>query len=94
MLLKTVHSQETATESITLKFFEPGHTSMAADATHQSISKNLRRKRLMEGFAYETATSAAGPQTIKMEPGVKMVATEDEVRRHAMQRLSESNERP
>ena len=94
-LLKTVHSQETATETITLKFFEPGHTSMAADATHQSISKNLRRKGLVEDFAdYEAATSAAGPQTIKMEPGVNMIATEDEVSRHALKRLSESNERP
>ena len=68
---------------------------MAADATHQSISKNVRRKGLVEDFAdYEAATSAAGLQTIKMEPEVSMVATEDEVSRHALKRLSESNEKP
>ena len=49
----------------------------------------------MEDFAdYEAATSAAGPQTIKMEPGVNMVVTEDEVSRYALKRLSDSNERP
>lgn len=94
-LIKAVHSAETLTETITLKFFEPGHTSMAADAVHQAISKNLRRRDRVEDFKdFETATTQAGPTVIVMEPGINMVATEDGISRHALKLLADEAQRP
>ena len=38
-LLKVAHSTATRMQTVTLKFLEPGHTSISADAIHQVISK-------------------------------------------------------
>ena len=38
-LLKAVHSKKKRTQRITMKYLETGHTSMSADAVHQTISK-------------------------------------------------------
>ena len=73
-LLKAVNSPSSGTNSITLKFFEPGHTSMSADAVHQVVSKNLKRRDAVEDFKdYEDATGDAGVRSIVMEPGQNMV---------------------
>ena len=53
-------------------------SSMAADATHHAISKNLRRNGVDDDFAdYVAATTAAGPRSIRMEPRINMIVTED-----------------
>ncbi|KAF0305664.1 hypothetical protein FJT64_022748 [Amphibalanus amphitrite] len=49
-LLKAIHSPRTKTKTITMKYFEPGHTSMSADATHQVLSKNLSRRGIVEDW--------------------------------------------
>ena len=92
-LQKTVHSPETATKTITLKFFELGLTSMAADATHHAISKNLRRNGVDDDFAdYVSATTAAGSRSIRMESGINMIVTKDQVSRHALKWLAGGND--
>jgi hypothetical protein len=37
-------------ESITLKFFEPGHTFMAADSVHAAIEKQMKKKKNIWDF--------------------------------------------
>ena len=37
-------------ESITLKYFEPGHTFMSADAFHHMIEQGIRKERRIENF--------------------------------------------
>ena len=94
-LLKTVHSNATSTETITLKFLEPGHTSMSADAIHQVVSKNLRRAGKVEDLQdYVNETENAGVKVVIMKPGVNMVQTEDSISRHALKVLAEEGERP
>ena len=94
-LLKAVHSPCTSTRSITLKFFEPGHTAMSADAIHQVISKNLKRKGVVEDFQdYLDSTADAGVRCTVMEPGKNMVEAEDAISRHSLKVLAEQGLRP
>ena len=94
-LLQTIHSPGTATQTISLKFLEPGHTSMSADAVHQVVSKNLRRAGKVEDLQdYVTATEAAGVKVTIMKPAVNMVKTDDHISRHALKTLAEEALRP
>ena len=94
-LLKVVHSNTTQTETVTLKYLEPGHTSMSADAIHQVVSKNLRRAGKVEDMQdYVTANEDAGVRVLCMQPGVNMVQTEDAISRHALKVLADEGERP
>ena len=36
--------------TITLKYFEPGHTFMSADSFHAMIEKGIRRKNKLQDF--------------------------------------------
>ncbi|VEN33902.1 unnamed protein product [Callosobruchus maculatus] len=45
-----VNSSEVAVEDITIKFFEPGHTFMAADAFHHQVELALKRKKKVYDF--------------------------------------------
>ena len=45
VLLTFVQQADNATNVITLKFLEPGHTSMSADAAHQLVQKKLSRTK-------------------------------------------------
>nr|CAI5862461.1 unnamed protein product [Callosobruchus analis] len=40
-----VNSSEVALENLTIKFFESGHTFMAADSFHHQVELSLKRKR-------------------------------------------------
>ena len=68
---------------------------MSADAIHQVISKNLKRRGIVEDFAdYVDATADAGVQCVVMEPGKNMVEVEDGVSRHALKVLADQGLRP
>lgn len=49
-LLYFVNSTETATENITVKYFQPGHTFMSADAFHHQVEQSLRRNKKVYDF--------------------------------------------
>jgi hypothetical protein len=58
MLVQAIHFFNF--ESITLKFFEPGHTFMAADSVHAAIEKQMKKKKSIwdfQDFANVVATS-------------------------------------
>ena len=81
-LMTAINCPSTSTQSITLKFFEPGHTSMSADAVHQVVAKNLKRMARVEDFQdYAEATEAAGVRCVVMEPGSNMVRIDDAITR-------------
>nr|CAI5839646.1 unnamed protein product [Callosobruchus analis] len=45
-----VNSSEVALENLTIKFFEPGHTFMAADSFHHQVELSLKRKKKVCDF--------------------------------------------
>lgn len=49
-LIYIVNSSEVAFEDITLKFFEPGHTFMAADHFHHQVELSLKRRKKVYDF--------------------------------------------
>ncbi|KAF0306555.1 Protein PELPK1 [Amphibalanus amphitrite] len=94
-LMTAINCPSTSTQSITLKFFEPGHTSMSADAVHQVVAKNLKRMARVEDFQdYAEATEAAGVRCVVMEPGSNMVRIEDAISRYALKMLGDQGLRP
>ena len=94
-LLQAIHSPNTGTETISIKYLEPGHTSMSADAIHQVVSKNLKRLGMVQDIQdYITATEDAGVKVTVMQPGVNMVKTEDCISRPALKTLADQDERP
>ena len=48
LLVNEVNGKYSASESIILKYFEPGHTFMSADSFHHLIEQGMRRKRNIE----------------------------------------------
>jgi hypothetical protein len=54
-LVKAVHIFKF--ETITLKFFEPGHTFMAADSVHAAIEKQMKKQKEVFDFPHFVATS-------------------------------------
>lgn len=53
-LLRWVHREDVATQTITIKYLEKGHTFMASDAQHASAGQKLKRQRTVldiEDFA-------------------------------------------
>ena len=93
-LLKVVHSAKTSIERITIKYFETGHTSMSADAAHQTISKNMRRSPLEDFEDFVKVTEASVPRVLEMRPGTNMVLVEDGVSRHRWTALNNDGGRP
>nr|CAI5863597.1 unnamed protein product [Callosobruchus analis] len=45
-----VNSSEVASENLSIKFFEPGHTFMAADSFHHQVELSLKRKKKVYDF--------------------------------------------
>lgn len=50
-LMFIVNSSEVALDEIILKFFEPGHTFMAADHFHHQVELSLKRRKKVYDFA-------------------------------------------
>lgn len=49
-LVYLINSNEVATETIKIKYFEPGHTFMSADSFHHQVELSLRRKKKVYDF--------------------------------------------
>ena len=49
-LANEVNKQYGNFESITLKYFEPGHTFMSADSFHHTVEQGMKKKRRMDNF--------------------------------------------
>ena len=95
VMLQVVNSPLNGIQTLTFKFFEPGHTAMVADAVHQSISKNIRATERLEDFSdYVAAVEATGMKCIKMSPGNNMHKMEDGISKAKLKRLSADDERP
>ena len=92
-LLHAVHAQETQTKCITLQFFEPGHTAMAADAVHRTVSQNLRKAPVVDFADYVSSVEAANV-TVKLMDGSNMPAVTDVISRSRLATLSRAGERP
>ena len=93
-LMKVVHSTKTLTNRITIKYFEAGHTSMSADAVHQTISKNMRRAPVEDFGDFVKVTEASGAKVLVMSPGDNMVQVEDGFSRPRLAALANDGQRP
>ena len=49
-LLNEVNSEGGYASSVTLKYFEPGHTFMSADNFHHQVEQRMRQKKNVEDF--------------------------------------------
>ena len=47
---RRINSSLVNLESITLKYFEPGHTFMSADSFHHQVEMAIKRKRRLDNF--------------------------------------------
>lgn len=50
-LVYIINSDEIATQTITVKYFEPGHTFMSADSFHHQVKLSLQRKKKVYDFS-------------------------------------------
>lgn len=61
-IIKVLNSKAVNTETVIIKFLEPGHTSMSADALHQVINKRMKKqKTLCDMSEYIDLVSSCGP---------------------------------
>ena len=49
-LANEVDRRNTATHTITFKYFEPEHTLMSADSFHYRVEQEVQKKKLLEDF--------------------------------------------
>ena len=49
-LVKEVNKPGSMLETVTVKFFEPGHTFMSADSFHSLIEKGIKKKNKLQDF--------------------------------------------
>lgn len=67
-----VNSGEVALESLTVKYFEPGHTFMGADSFHHQVERSLSRKGKVydfEDFTDAVTSASKNVKVIRMELG-------------------------
>ena len=48
--MKEVNRPNSNLNSVTVKFFEPGHTFMSADSFHSQVEKGIRDKKRLQDF--------------------------------------------
>nr|CAH7755022.1 unnamed protein product [Callosobruchus chinensis] len=59
-LVYIINSDYVGTETITLKYFEPGHTFMSADSFHHQVEMSLKKKKKVYDFLdFEKSVSCA-----------------------------------
>ena len=93
-MLQLVNSPLNGIEMLMVKFFEPGHTAMAADAVHQSVSKIKAAERLDDFRDFVAAVDSTGIRCIQMSPGDNMRQIGDGISKAKLKRLSQDDERP
>ena len=61
VLCQLVYDPKTSCNTITIKYFEPGHTFMAADSFHKRVKDEMRKmNKVLDFLDFEQCTSAAG----------------------------------
>ena len=91
MLMKAVHSAQLALQILTLKFFEPGHTSMSADSVHRGINRQLGKRSVFDFEDHVRAVEAANIRCVEPQSFLQM---EDGISRQKLAKLSQTDERP
>ena len=68
LLSNLVNSDNISANTVTIKFFEPGHSFMSADSVHARIEAVLRRKKetIMDFEDLQTAVSESGCKVISL----------------------------
>lgn len=67
-LVRIINSNEIAATTITLNYFEPGHTFMSADSFHHQVELSMKRKQKIydfEDFTEAVANSCSGKVNVK-----------------------------
>ena len=68
MLAYLVNSNKIAAKSITINYFEPGHTFMAADSVHAEVENQMKRKQKVYDFEdFSSCVTAANCITYQMK---------------------------
>ena len=67
MLIYLVNSDKLAAKKIVIKYFEPGHTFMAADSVHAEVENQMKKIRKVYNFTdFKSCVEAAGCKTKEM----------------------------
>ncbi|CAG9773283.1 unnamed protein product [Ceutorhynchus assimilis] len=62
-----VNSADVALNTLTLKYFEPGHTFMSADSFHHQVEKSLKQMKKVYDFGdYKDAVQKANSSKVKL----------------------------
>lgn len=70
-MVYAVNSPLTSTETVTVKFFEPGHTFMSADSFHHRIEKSLNSvKKVYDFNDFKNAVQSSTANVTVCEMGV------------------------
>ncbi|KAF0299924.1 Lysine--tRNA ligase [Amphibalanus amphitrite] len=78
-------------ETLTLKFFEPGHTSMSADAVHRQINRQMEKRSVFDFEDYVKAVERANVRCVELRTFLQL---EDGISRQKLYKLSQTDERP
>ena len=67
--VQLVNDEKTNCEEITMKYFEPGHTWMAADSFHRSVEQEMKRRKTVYDFTdFEDTIRCAKGIPLLMQP--------------------------
>ena len=69
-IAQLVNDEDTKCERVTIKYFEPGHTWMAADSFHRSVEQVMKRRKTVYDFPdFEDVISSANGIAVTMAVG-------------------------
>lgn len=88
-MVNMVNGSEISAESITLKYFEPGHTFMSADSFHHQVEKSMTKKGKIydfNDFVECVQKSNKGKNTTKVMNVEDFVAYEDVSSQHKLKK--------
>lgn len=89
-LVNMVNSELTATEVITVKYFEPGHTFMSADHFHHQVEMSLKRKNKVydfDDFVDAVRISNSGKNTVHVMSVSDFFTFEDSSSQHKIRNI-------
>lgn len=94
-LIRAVNSPRLALETLTMKYLEPGHTSMSADSEHQLINRRLRVTKEVPDFAgFVGVVEEAKVTPLVMEPRNFLVLQDGISGGAKLRRLAKNEKRP
>ena len=70
VLVQLVNDEDVKCERVTIKYFEPGHTWMAADSFHRSVEQEMKRRKTVNDFRdFEELINSANGVAVIMDVG-------------------------